>query len=108
MRSPRSCGKGEVYELPRPPRPRFLPLDRGRLDRPRFVGVAVISNPFKLPSPLRLATQRLEEAQRELIEAEGALEMRKAQVAAYRERIVRLQKRVQELAQEPKENRNGT
>lgn len=55
-------------------------------------------NPFRKPSPLRLATQELEDAQRELLAASSAAEYADAMVLYHTQRIERLRATVVELA----------
>ena len=57
-------------------------------------------NPFRLPSPLQLATQELEAAKRELLLASSHAEHAQALVQYNRERICRLRLQIIEFATE--------
>jgi len=54
-------------------------------------------NPFRKPSPLRLATQELEDAQRELLAASSASEYAEAMCVYHQARIERLRAMIGEL-----------
>lgn len=58
-------------------------------------------NPFRRPSPLRLAAEELEDAKRSLLEASSASEYAEAMVLYHTRRIERLGEMIAELAAEP-------
>jgi len=64
-------------------------------------------NPFRLPSPLALATQELETAQRELLLACTHAEHAQALVQYNRERIRRLRVQIADFAGEEKNENLG-
>lgn len=57
-------------------------------------------NPFRLPSPLQLATQELEAAKRELLLAASAREYAQAMVQYHEARIARLRGAIRDLSTE--------
>jgi hypothetical protein len=61
----------------------------------------MILNPFRKPSPLALATQELEDAQREHLVASSAAEYAEAMCIYHQQRIERLRATIADLTAPP-------